>query len=112
MSKTLLYFLIGLLCLSAGVSAGLLIDDRLDKPCLCEPTDYGQIGGIVEKALEANAVQPFDVEKIKNVKGFSYAPQYHTVMEAGKDTAFLRTVIENAIRKELQAQTKKRGLFR
>ena len=112
MSKTLLYALAGLLCFSAGVSAGMLLDDRLDKPCACEKVDYSQIGGIVEKALKANAVQPFDVEKIKNVKGFTYAPQYHTVMDVGKDTAFLRTVIENALRQESVTPTKKRGLFR
>ena len=47
-------------------------------------------------------MQPFDVEKMKNIKGFTYSPQYSdNITLAGADTNQLKTIIEKSIQKAL-----------
>lgn len=49
---------------------------------------------------EAVSVQPFDVEKIKNLRNFTYAPQFTgSVSVAGVDSTSVRKYIEGTINK-------------
>lgn len=46
----------------------------------------------------AVSVQPFDVEKIKGLKSFQYAPQFSgTITVAGVDSVFVKKAINDAV---------------
>jgi hypothetical protein len=87
-------------------AAGWMVSSWFNKPhCpACESVNYEQIGTLMEKAAKAHAVQPFDVDKIKNVRGFTYAPQSIYQVEVCRDTVLLRQVIE-----QLQPPSPQRG---
>ncbi|MBC7775311.1 MAG: hypothetical protein H7246_07725 [Phycisphaerae bacterium] len=88
-------------------ATGWMVSDWFNKPpsCpSCEQVNYEQIGILVEKAVKSQAVQPFDVDKIKNVRGFTYAPQSVYQVEICRDTVLLRQVIE-----QLQPPNPQRG---
>lgn len=55
------------------------------------------------------AVQPFDVEKIKNLKSFTYSPQYSgSIRVAGVDSAAVRRYIRQAIDEALSNGKKRK----
>lgn len=57
-------------------------------PCICNPP--------------AVSVQPFEVEKMKNLRNFTYQPSYSgSISVAGVDSAFVKRAIREAIREEL-----------
>jgi hypothetical protein len=72
--------LFSVLCLVLGVALGFFIEHRLDKPVSidCEVIDYGQVEAIVARQVKQHSIQPFDVNKIKHVRSFTYAPVFHT----------------------------------
>ncbi|MDJ1481564.1 hypothetical protein QNI16_13780 [Cytophagaceae bacterium YF14B1] len=45
----------------------------------CETIDYAQIESIVAKQVVAHPVQPLDVEQIKHIKSFTYAPVFQVM---------------------------------
>jgi hypothetical protein len=92
-----------LLILVAGMVAGIGVQQKiLDKKS--EGVDYGRIDQMIFAQIaripkpEAVSVQPFDVEKIKNLKSFSYAPQFTgSVSVAGVDSTSIRKYIDQAV---------------
>jgi hypothetical protein len=70
-------------------AAGWMVSDWFNKPPRTEPVNYEQIGKLIEKTVKSQAVQPFDVDKIKNVRGFTYAPQSIYQVELCRDTVLL-----------------------
>lgn len=51
------------------------------------------------------SVQPFDVEKLKNIKTFTYAPDFKgSVSVAGVDSTSIRKYIEAAVNRAFEAQ--------
>jgi hypothetical protein len=58
-------------------------------PCICNPP-----------AVE---VQSFDVNKIKNMRSFTYAPQFQgSIQVAGVDSTALRNMIRQSIQQEFK----------
>jgi hypothetical protein len=61
---------------------------RFPEPVPCPPCN----------CPEAVSIQPFDVQKMKNLKEFSYSPQFSgSVSVAGVDSATVRKYIEQSI---------------
>jgi len=56
--------------------------------------DYKQIGKIIETALKSNAVQGLEVEKMKNIKGFTYSPNYISHVDLCKDSALVLKILK------------------
>lgn len=55
------------------------------------------------------SVQPFDVEKIKNLRSFTYSPNYSgSIQVAGVDSVSVRRWIERAIGEALSDGKKRR----
>ena len=55
------------------------------------------------------AVQPFDVDKIKNLKSFTYSPQYSgSIRVAGVDSAAVKRYIIDAVNEALSTNKKRR----
>lgn len=59
------------------------------------------------------SVQPFDVEKIKNLKQFTYQPAFTgSISVAGVDSTAIKRYIDNAITKSLSSDKKSKGIFK
>ncbi|MDJ1466947.1 hypothetical protein [Xanthocytophaga flava] len=73
-----LLILISALCFVVGLASGLFVEHHFNLPEVydCEVIDYSQIEQIVAKQVASHPVQMLDVEKIKHVKSFTYAPIY------------------------------------
>ncbi|MDJ1492891.1 hypothetical protein QNI19_08110 [Cytophagaceae bacterium DM2B3-1] len=73
--------LLSALCFVLGLAVGVFTEHRLnpDEVYDCEVIDYSQIEQIVAKQVAAHPVQPLDVEKIKHVKSFTYAPVFQVM---------------------------------
>jgi hypothetical protein len=102
-------------CVFLSFAAGWMFSDwfRPKPRCPdCPMVSYEQIGRIVEKAVKTNAVQGFDVEKIKNVRGFTYAPQSIYQVQMCQDTLLLRRFVEQITTQTHPAPPKEKGLFR
>jgi hypothetical protein len=57
---------------------------------------------------EAVTIQPFDSEKIKNVRSFTYAPQFTgTVSVAGVDSTSIRKFIDQSVMRAFEAHVQK-----
>jgi len=51
-------------------------------------------------------MQPFEVDKMKNIKGFTYSPQYSgNISIGGADTTRLREIVEKSITKALKGNS-------
>ncbi|MDJ1496818.1 hypothetical protein QNI19_28040 [Cytophagaceae bacterium DM2B3-1] len=74
--KTLI--LVSALCFVTSVALGVFTEHRLNptEVYACEVIDYNQIEAIVAKHAVAPQIQPLDVEKIKHVRQFTYAPVF------------------------------------
>lgn len=60
------------------------------------------------------SVQPFDVDKIKNLKAFTYSPQFTgAISVAGVDSVAIKRYIEEAVMRAISQEGKKKrkGLF-
>ncbi|MDJ1499402.1 hypothetical protein [Xanthocytophaga agilis] len=70
--------LISALCFVVGLAGGLLVEHHFNPPEVyeCEVIDYSQIEQIVAKQVASHPVQMLDVEKIKHVRQFTYAPVF------------------------------------
>jgi hypothetical protein len=102
------------LSLFFSFAAGWIVSDWFNQPLRCpdcEKVDYEQIGKLMEKVAKAHSVQGFDVEKIKNVRGFTYAPQSIYQVEMCRDSLLLRKVMEQIIPQTNQVLPKKKRLF-
>ena len=65
--------------------------------CICNPA--------------AVSVQPFDVDKIKNLKTFQYAPQFSgNISVAGVDSLRLKIIIQQSVDASLKQYLKPRFL--
>lgn len=83
---------------------GYILNDKVKKPvsipacpdCNCpEPTV---------------SVQPFDVDKIKGLRAFNYAPSFTgSIKVAGVDSASISRMIEHSVDKAFQKYTTKKG---
>lgn len=86
-------------CFGAGMFTmkKLTRDCPQPAPCVCqcpEPTV---------------SVQPFDVDKIKNLKSFTYAPEFTgSIRVAGVDSVAIRRYIEESVSNALSGKRKKR----
>ncbi|MDJ1473159.1 hypothetical protein [Xanthocytophaga flava] len=71
-----LRLLLSALCFVFGLATGIFTEHRLNPAEVyeCETIDYAQIESIVARQVAAHPIQPLDVEKIKHVKNFTYAP--------------------------------------
>ncbi|MDJ1498685.1 hypothetical protein QNI19_37480 [Cytophagaceae bacterium DM2B3-1] len=76
-----IHILLSTLCFVLGLAVGIFTEHRLnpDEVYTCEVIDYTQIEQIVAKQVAAHTVQPLDVEKIKHVKSFTYAPVFQVM---------------------------------
>lgn len=55
------------------------------------------------------SVQPFDVEKIKNLKAFTYSPEFTgAISVAGVDSTAIRKYVEQAVEKAFERLDKKK----
>ncbi|MDJ1498297.1 hypothetical protein QNI19_35510 [Cytophagaceae bacterium DM2B3-1] len=96
--------LIAALCFVFGLALGIFTEHRLNPVQVfdCEVIDYSQIEQIVAKQVATHQVQPLDVEKIKHVKSFTYAPVYSvqlvppTVGVAGQDSVLKQIITQAA----------------
>lgn len=53
----------------------------------------------------AVSVQPFEVEKMKNLRNFTYQPSYSgSISVSGVDSAFVKRVIRETIQQEFKKQ--------
>ena len=77
------------LCLVTGLAIGVFVEHRLEKPLKidCELIDYAQVEAIVARQVKTHAIQPLDIDKIKRVKGFTYAPHY-SISLCSQDTVW------------------------
>lgn len=100
-SVLLTKFGVPILALSIGAIAGIGIQQKMlnEKPaacpsCNCPPCPEPTV-----------SVQPFDVEKIKNLKTFTYSPGFTgSISVAGVDSTSVRKYIENAVTKAFEKQ--------
>jgi hypothetical protein len=100
-----------LLALALGITAGMALESWLEKPPVCNCPDPNIKVGCPEPRVE---VQPFDVEKIKNVRGFTYAPTFTGNVSADMDTASVRRMIREEIQnaaREPQVPKRRGKLF-
>ncbi|MDJ1486006.1 hypothetical protein QNI16_36330 [Cytophagaceae bacterium YF14B1] len=76
-----LRLLLSALCFVFGLAIGVFTENRLNPVEVyeCETIDYAQIESIVAKQVATHSVQPLDVEKIKHVKSFTYAPVFQVM---------------------------------
>ncbi|MDJ1473371.1 hypothetical protein [Xanthocytophaga flava] len=76
-----LRLLLSALCFVFGLAIGAFTEHRLNPVEVyeCETIDYSKIESIVAKQVVAHSVQPLDVEKIKHVKSFTYAPVFQVM---------------------------------
>ena len=81
--------LLAALCFVTGIALGVFIEHRLEKPVSidCELIDYDHVESIVARQVKTHAIQPLDIDKIKRVKGFTYAPHY-SISLCGADTTW------------------------
>ncbi|MDJ1503515.1 hypothetical protein [Xanthocytophaga agilis] len=89
--------LLSALCFVLGLAVGLFTEHRLnpDEVYDCEVIDYTQIEQIVGKQVAAHQMQPLDIEKIKHVKSFTYAPVY-SVQVAPQDSVLKQIITQAA----------------
>lgn len=92
--------------LMIGTLSGIYLQEKvLSKECRFECPK------IPEMKCPAPTIQmqPFEVEKMKNIKGFTYSPQYSgNISIAGSDTTHLREIIESSIAKALKSNPPKK----
>ncbi|MDJ1498818.1 hypothetical protein QNI19_38165 [Cytophagaceae bacterium DM2B3-1] len=89
--------LIAALCFVFGLALGIFTEHRLNPVQVfdCEVIDYSQIEQIVAKQVATHQVQPLDVEKIKHVKSFTYAPVY-SVQVSAQDSVLKQIITQAA----------------
>jgi len=103
----LISILIYVICFSVGISAGMMISKKLEKPQQnVNNIDYRQIKEIIETALKSNSVQGFEVEKMKNIKGFTYAPNFISNVDLCKDSAMVFKILERINVQDMRNETK------
>lgn len=95
-----------LLVLVLGAIGGIGLQQKVLAPHQ-EKIDYARIENIIKSATPppapAVSVQPFDVNKIKNLKSFTYSPDFTgSVSIAGVDSAAMKKYIEDAVMKAFQ----------
>jgi hypothetical protein len=89
-----------LLIAGGGFFGGMMFQGKVMKPKIeipaCPPCPQ------VTCNPPAVSVQPFEVEKMKNLRNFTYQPSYSgSISVAGVDSAFVKRAIREAIREEL-----------
>src|SRR5690242_16522625 len=81
-----------------GVVAGVGLQQRVlsAKPVPCPQCPPAP--ACICPPQTAVSVQPFDVQKIKNLKAFTYQPEYHGVITvAGVDSTVIRKYVTSAV---------------
>lgn len=92
-----------LLILSGGIVSGIAVQQKILNP---KP--------VVDKKCpdcncpaQAVSVQPFEVEKIKNLKAFTYAPEFTgSISVAGVDSAAIRRYIDQAVMRAFESHVR------
>jgi hypothetical protein len=98
-----------------GGLLSLMVEHKLftNKP---DNIDYKQIRAMVAEEIKSIpaptvSVQPFDVEKIKGLKQFNYAPQFTgSVSVAGVDSTALRKMIDASVDRSIKKNVKQKFL--
>lgn len=90
-----------LLIAGGGFFGGMMFQGKVMKPNItvpaCPPCPQ------VTCNPPAVSVQPFDVEKIKNLRTFTYQPSYSgSISVAGVDSAFVKRAIREAVQEEFK----------
>jgi len=92
-----------------------MVSKKLEKPPQnVKNIDYKQIKDIIETALKSNSVQGFEVEKMKNIKGFTYAPSFISNVDLCKDSTLVFKILEGMHVKDMRNETgdkRKKHLF-
>jgi hypothetical protein len=102
-------------CISLGVASGWMLSDWFrQKPVCpaCPAVNYAEISRIAEKAVKAHAVQPFEVEKMKNIRGFTYSPQSVYMVQMCQDTLLLKDFVRQVMAETQIPPPKRKSLFR
>lgn len=95
-----------LLFIAAGAIAGIGMQQRIfnQKPLPCPQCP--QPPACVCPPQTAVSVQPFDVQKIKNLRAFTYQPEYNGVITvAGVDSTVMKKYINEAVQKAFDGYT-------
>lgn len=91
-----------IIVLGFGVMTGIGIQQKVLNP---KPVSCPQCPACVCPEPTVS-VQPFDVEKIKNLKTFTYSPGFTgSISVAGVDSASIRKFIDDAVTKAFAKQT-------
>jgi hypothetical protein len=86
-----------LLICSVGFAGGIAFQQKV----LNEPAMTQQCPAC--NCPEAVSIQPFEVEKMKNLRNFTYTPQFTgTVSVAGVDSATVRKYIDESVMKAFE----------
>lgn len=96
-----------MLLIAAGVVGGVGLQQRVfnkSLPCpQCPPAP-----ACVCPPQTAVSVQPFDVQKMKNIRAFTYQPEYKGVISvAGVDSLTIKKYISDAVAKAFSEHVKK-----
>lgn len=84
-----------LLFIAAGAIAGIGFQQKVLNP---KPVPCPQPPACVCPPQTAVSVQPFDVQKIKNLRAFTYQPEYNGVITvAGVDSTVIKKYISDAV---------------
>jgi len=96
--------IVPVLFLAGGAVAGIGLQQRVfnPKPVPCPPAP-----ACICPPQTAVSVQPFDVQKMKNIRAFTYQPEYKGVISiAGVDSLTIKKYINDAIVKAFNEHVK------
>jgi hypothetical protein len=91
-----------------GVTIGIGVQQKVlgHKPTAPPEIDYARIQKMITNIPQPTvSVQPFAVDKFKNLKTFTYSPAFTgSISVAGVDSASIRRYIEEAVTKAIEKQ--------